>query len=172
MKSTPLKVLFLCTGNSARSILGEYLLGHFGGGRFETVSAGAEPTGRVNPLALRVLAEDYGIDASAATSQSMEDYLAAGIDLVVTVCDHARDTCPFFPGGALQVHWGSEDPAAFEGPEGEAMEVFRQVAREIECRVRLFCDLASGDRELPEMMAELREIGEATPPLSPSGGTS
>lgn len=164
MRSTQLKVLFLCTGNSARSILGEYLLGQLGAGRFEAVSAGAEPTGRVNPLALRILAEDYGIDASAATSQPMEDYLEAGIHLVITVCDHARDTCPLFPGGARQVHWGSEDPAAFVGSEREALEVFRRVAREIEHRVRLFCELPlgelPGDHALPEMMARLREIGE------------
>lgn len=163
MRSIPFKILFLCTGNSARSILGEYLLGHIGAGRFETVSAGADPTGRVNPLALRVLAEDYGIDASAATSQPMEDFLQAGLDLVITVCDHARDSCPLFPGGALQVHWGSEDPAAFVGSESEALEVFRRVAREIEHRVRLFCELPLDDQALPEMIARLREIGEESP---------
>ena len=163
MKASKLKVLFLCTGNSARSILGEYLLRHVGGGRFETVSAGADPTGRVNPLALRVLREDYGIDASDARSQPWTDYADAGVDLVITVCDHARDSCPIFPGDALSVHWGSPDPAAFAGPEEEALEVFRGVAREIEHRVRRLCALPLSELGRGELEERLRQIGRERP---------
>ncbi len=159
MSTAKLKVLFLCTGNSARSIFGEYLLREVGGDRFEAVSAGANPTGRVNPLAVKVLRDDYGIDASGARSQSWRDYAEAGVDLVITVCGHARETCPFFPGAPLQVHWGSEDPAAFEGPEERALEVFRSVAREIEGRVRRLCELPVGQIEPQELAARLRQIG-------------
>ncbi len=172
-----LKVLFLCTGNSARSILGEYLLRHRGSERFETRSAGARPTGRVHPLALRVLAEGYGIDASGARSESWEVYRDAGSDLVLTVCDHARDTCPVFSnsavrrsGGhrdagrrsgdpAIQAHWGSVDPAAFEGPEAEALELFRQVARQIDRRVTRLADLDVEAMAPEELQARLEAIG-------------
>lgn len=159
MSFSNLKVLFLCTGNSARSILGEYLLRHRGGERFEVVSAGAVPTGRVNPLAQQVLLEDYGIDAADARSQSLEEYLDAGIDLVITVCDHARDTCPLFPGGAMKVHWGSPDPAAFAGPEVEALALFRRVAREIERRVDRFCELPIEELSRRDLASRLNEIG-------------
>ena len=160
MNDAKFKVLFLCTGNSARSIFGEYLLREIGGERFEAVSAGANPTGRVNPLAVKVLADDFGIDASGALSQSWRDYAEAGVDLVITVCGHARDSCPFSPGAPLQVHWGSEDPAAFEGPEEQALEVFRGVAREIEGRVRRLCELSFAELEPEELAARLRQIGE------------
>lgn len=159
METSKLKVLFLCTGNSARSILGEYLLRRHGADRFDPVSAGAAPTGRVHPLALKVLAEDYGIDASDAQSESWQTYADAGVDLVITVCDHARDTCPLFPGDALRVHWGSPDPAAFEGGEEEALEVFRGVAREIEDRVRRMCELPWAGRTLRDLEPRLAEIG-------------
>ncbi len=159
METAKLKVLFLCTGNSARSIFGEYLLREIGGDRFEASSAGAKPTGRVNPLAVKVLRDDYHIDASGARSESWRDYAEAGIDVVVTVCDHARDTCAYLPGGALQVHWGSSDPAAFEGPEAEALEVFRAVAREIEGRVRRLCELPAAELKPRDLAAGLRQIG-------------
>lgn len=156
-----LQVLFLCTGNSARSVLGEYLLRHRGGGRFETRSAGARPTGRVHPLALRVLAEGYGIDASGAKSESWEVYRDAGLDVVLTVCDHARDTCPVFAGSApvIQAHWGSEDPAAFEGPEDEALELFRRVARQIDRRVTRLAELDLEGMAPEELRVRLAAIG-------------
>lgn len=160
METSKLKVLFLCTGNSARSILGEYLLRHVAGDRFDAVSAGAAPTGRVHPLALKVLAEDYGIDASDARSESWQAYAEAGVDLVISVCDHARDHCPVFPAAALRAHWGSPDPAAFAGPEDEALRVFREVAREIEGRVRRLAELGPGELSSPELEARLAEIGQ------------
>ena len=147
MSNSALSVLFLCTGNSARSILGEYLLRRHGEGRIETLSAGARPTGCVHPLALRVLREDYDIDAGDACSESVDLYVARDLDVVVTVCDHARDICPVFPRrvvqvrGLVQVHWGSPDPAACTGPDDEALTVFRDVAGQIDGRVRRFAEL-------------------------------
>src|SRR4051812_30339244 len=105
--SAPLKALILCTGNSARSILGEYLLRSSGEGRFEVVSAGSRPTGRVNPLAVQVLRERYHLDASDARSKSCAEFRGVEFDFVITVCDHARDACPVWPGSRIVTHWSS-----------------------------------------------------------------
>ena len=135
---TPFKVLILCTGNSARSIIGEYLLRAKGHGRFEVYSAGAKPTGRVHPLAIRVLRERYGIDASAARSKSWDEFRDVHFDLVITVCDQAKETCPVWPGQPVVAHWGSPDPAAVEGAEEHRYRAFVDVASEIAARVDLF----------------------------------
>ncbi len=147
------KVLFLCTGNSARSILGEYLLRAMDA-RFETYSAGAEPTGKVHPMALQVLREGYGIDAGDAESKSWEAVQDVDFDVVITVCDHARDTCPMPGSSAVQAHWGSPDPAAAGADEAEAM--FRSVAAEIHGRLERFCALP-WDRLGDVPLASLRE---------------
>ena len=139
------KVLFLCTGNSARSIFGEYLLRRAGGGQFEVHSAGAFPTGKVNPFAIRVLKDVYGIDASAARSKSWEEFGDTQFDVVITVCDNARETCPVFPGQPAMVHWSLRDPAAATGTDEEIYETFKQVAREIENRIEQFM-ASSSDR--------------------------
>ena len=110
------KVLFLCTGNSARSILAEFLLRKLDPARFEACSAGSNPRGRVNPLVLEVLKNDYRIDASAARSKSWEEFRDVKFDFVITVCDKARESCPIWPGQPVVAHWGSEDP---DGAEGE-----------------------------------------------------
>ena len=109
LRDAPIRVLFVCTGNSARSLMAEALLRHLGGGAFEVHSAGTEPKG-VNPLTLQVLAE-AGIDASWARSKSVSEYLGQRFDYVVTVCDQARQVCPVFPGVHQSLHWGYEDPA-------------------------------------------------------------
>ena len=132
----PIRVLFVCTGNSARSVMAEALLRHHGGDRFEVFSAGTEPKG-VNPLTLRVLAE-AGIDASWARSKSVDEYLGQSFDYVVTVCDQARQSCPVFPGVHESLHWGYEDPAAAEGTDEERLAVFRKVFIQIGERVRQF----------------------------------
>lgn len=132
------KVLFLCTGNSARSIFGEYLLRRAGGDRFEVYSAGAFPTGKVNPFAIRVLQDVYGIDASSARSKSWEEYEATKFDVVITVCDNARETCPLFPGQPAMLHWSLPDPAAAQGTDEEIYETFKEVARDIEHRIEEF----------------------------------
>jgi arsenate reductase (thioredoxin) len=154
----PFKVLILCTGNSARSILGEYLLRVKGKGRFEVFSTGAKPTGKVNPLAIRVLRERYGLDASDARSKSWDEFKDVKFDFVITVCDHAREVCPVWPGQPMIAHWGSPDPAAVEGAEDEKYRSFVQVASQIDQRVELFC--AFSDEQLLDAVA-VRRVGEA-----------
>ncbi len=137
----PIRVLFVCTGNSARSIMAETLLRHHGGGRFEVSSAGTDPRG-VNPLTLRVLA-DAGIDAGGVRSKSVTEYLGQEFDYVVTVCDEARQVCPVFPGVHESLHWGYEDPAEAKGTEEERLAVFRRVFIQIGERVRQFATVTS-----------------------------
>jgi arsenate reductase len=121
----PIRVLVVCTGNSARSVMAEALLRQKGGTTFEVHSAGTEPKG-INPLTVRVLAE-AGIDASWARSKSVTEYLGQEFDYVVTVCDEARQVCPVFPGVHQSLHWGYEDPAEAAGSEEERLAVFRRV---------------------------------------------
>jgi arsenate reductase len=142
----PMRVLFVCTGNSARSVMAEALLRHHGGDRFEVHSAGTEPRG-VNPMTLRVL-EEAGIDATGARSKSVNEYLGQTFDYVVTVCDEARQVCPVFPGVHESLHWGYEDPAEAVGNEEERLAVFRKVFIQIGERVRQFATLTA--RVAPE----------------------
>ncbi len=135
-ETTPIRVLFVCTGNSARSVMAEALLRHHGKDRFEVHSAGTEPKG-INPLTLRILAE-AGIDASFARSKSVTEFLGQSFDYVVTVCDQARQSCPVFPGVHESLHWGYEDPAAAEGSEEERQAVFRKVFIQLAERVKQF----------------------------------
>jgi arsenate reductase len=137
-ESRPLKVLFLCTGNSARSIFAEYLLRRAGGERFEVYSAGASPTGKINPFAIRVLKDAYGIDASSARSKSWEEYESVKFDFVITVCDNARESCPVWPGQPAILHWSLPDPALARGTDEEVYETFKRVALEIEHLIELF----------------------------------
>jgi arsenate reductase len=153
----PFKVLILCTGNSARSVIGEYLLRVKGRCRFEVFSAGAKPTGKVNPLATRVLRERYGLDASDARSKSWDEFKAVKLDFVITVCDHAREVCPVWPGQPMIAHWGSPDPAGVEGTEDEKYQSFVQVASQIDQRVELLC--AFSDERLLDA-ASVRRVGE------------
>jgi arsenate reductase (thioredoxin) len=155
----PYKVLILCTGNSARSIIGEYLLRLKGKGRFESFSAGSNPTGTVNPLALWVLKDRYGIDASAARSKSWEEFEDVQFNFIITVCDNAREACPVWPGHPVIAHWGSPDPAALQGTEAEKKWLFVQVASQIARRVELLCALP--DSELGKL--EVGGIGRISP---------
>ncbi len=132
----PIRLLFLCTGNSARSIIGEAVLRARGGGRFDVSSAGTEPK-EVNPLTLRALAE-AGIDATAATSKSVELFVEQAFDYVITVCDDAAERCPVFPGNVQRIHWSFADPAAVRGPEEERLAAFRETVRLMEERVAAF----------------------------------
>ena len=154
---TPYKVLILCTGNSARSVLGEYLLRAKGKGRFEVHSAGSHPTGRVNPLAIRTLAEKYGLDASGARSKSWDEFKDVKFDFVITVCDNAKEACPIWPGQPMIAHWGSPDPAGAEGTEDEKYQFFVNVASQISRRVELFC--AFPDDRLLDAVA-VRHVGD------------
>ena len=136
-----IRVLFVCTGNSARSIMAEAALRQHGEDRFEVFSAGTDPRG-VNPLTLRVLS-DAGIDASWARSKSVQEFLGQPFDYVITVCDQARETCPVFPAAQESLHWGYEDPAEAMGSEDERLAVFRRVFTGIGERVQLFATVAT-----------------------------
>ena len=123
------KVLFLCTGNSARSQMAEGYLRHAGGGRFEAMSAGVEPKG-LNQLAVEAMRE-IGIDISRQKSKAVEELLAANPAYVVTVCDNAKQTCPTFPGTFKSLHWGLQDPAGVSGSHDEKLAAFRRIRDEI-----------------------------------------
>ena len=137
----PIRVLFVCTGNSARSLMAEALLRHSGGAAFEVHGAGTEPKG-VNPLTLRVLAE-AGLDASDVRSKSVAEFAGQSFDYVITVCDQARQACPVFPGGGAGLHWGYEDPADAVGTDEERLVVFRRVFTELGERIHQFVPLAT-----------------------------
>lgn len=157
----PFKILFLCTGNSARSIIGEYLIRRIGQGRFESYSAGAQPTGRVNPFAVKILRELYHIDATDARSKSWEEYEDVEFDFVITVCDNARESCPIWPGQPIIAHWGLPDPAAVEGSDEEKTRAFRQAAYQLQRRIELFCSLPFDKLDRLRLEKLTRDIGNA-----------
>ena len=134
----PIRVLFICTHNSARSQIAEALLGRDGGGRFEAFSAGTEATG-VRPQTVQVLSE-LGIDWSAARSKTIAEFLDQPFDYVVTVCDDARDACPVFPGAARTLHWNLPDPSTVTGTEAARLDAFRDTLRHVEERLAPFIE--------------------------------
>lgn len=140
MSAAPIRVLFVCTGNSARSQLAEALLTQFGGDDFEVYSAGTEPKG-VNPFAVETLAS-RGIDWSGAASKSVTQFIGQSFDYVITVCDRARQSCPVFPGQYNSLHWGLEDPAEVEGTAAEKRAAFDRTAMELTQRLRPFIEVA------------------------------
>ncbi len=145
--ASPVRVLVVCTGNSARSQLGEALLAHLGGAAFDAASAGTDPKG-VNPYSVRVLAE-IGIDWSTATSKGLDGFLGQPFDYVITVCDRAKQSCPVFPGSGNALHWGLEDPAEAEGTDEERLEAFRRTRTELTLRLRPFIEIARRTAGLP-----------------------
>jgi arsenate reductase len=154
--------LFLCTGNSARSIMAEALLNHWGTGKFQAFSAGSHPAGTVNPLAIQLL-ERMRIPCAGARSKAWDEFAQPGaprLDFVFTVCDNAAgEICPVWPGQPMTAHWGVEDPAAVEGDGLERINAFRRAFNVLEHRIKIFASLppASLDK------ARLREIGESMP---------
>lgn len=156
--------LFLCTGNSARSILAEAILDRLGGARFRAFSAGSHPKGAVHPMALAVLRE-HGDDTSGLRSKGWEEFAkpgAAALDFVFTVCDDAAgEACPIWPGQPMTAHWGIEDPAAFEGPADEQRWRFRRVYQVLERRIELFTSLGLESLDRLALRARLAEIGKA-----------
>ena len=136
----PIRVLFVCTHNSARSQIAEALLGRYGGDDFEVHSAGTEAT-RVNPYAIRVLAE-AGTDWSAARSKVITEFLDQRFDYVITVCDRARESCPVFPGSTNTLHWGLDDPSDVDGTDEERLAAFRRTEQEVAGRLRPFIEVA------------------------------
>ncbi len=141
-KILPYKILFLCTGNSARNVIAEYLIREIAPRRFESYSAGSATSGEVNPHALEVLAE-YGIDASTAKNRNVNEFIEDGIefDLVITLCDGAKFLWTIWPGAPVIAHWDSPDPEAANGMEETIPDAFRDVALQIRRRLELFCRL-------------------------------
>jgi len=131
------KVLFLCTGNSCRSQIAEGYLKHLAGEKFDVYSAGLEPS-QVNPNAIRVMKEE-NIDISFHTSDDINKFINEDFDYIVTVCDNAKENCPYFPGDAIRIHWSFEDPADATGSEEEVLAVFREVRDQIKKRIIDFC---------------------------------
>lgn len=130
----PVKVLFLCTGNSFRSQMAEGLLRHLGDGAVEVASAGTHPK-PIHPDAIRCLRE-IGVDISAQRSKSIEPFLEQPFDYVITLCDAAKQECPVFPGASESLHWSLPDPAAVQGTDEERMRVFRSVREELATRIQ------------------------------------
>ena len=128
------KVLFLCTGNSARSQMAEGLLRIYGGDQFEIKSAGLDPKG-IHPMTIQVMKE-LNYDMIGHSSKSLSDFTGKeNFDFLITVCDHAKESCPIFPGVGDRLHWGFDDPAAFEGPDEIKLKKFRQVRDELETKI-------------------------------------
>lgn len=160
MSDEPVNVLFLCTGNSARSILAEVLLNRDGEGRFRAYSAGSQPKGKPHPMALEVL-RSHGFDTDGLRSKSWTEFAgtdAPHIDLIITVCDNAAgESCPVWPGRPITSHWGIEDPASVEGP-GQR-EAFETALRYLRNRISLLLALPTKSIDDLTLRARLREIG-------------
>lgn len=156
-------VLFLCTGNSARSIMAESILRKLGAARFNAFSAGSHPKGAVNPLTLKTL-EAYGYPAEGLRSKSWDEFAtpnAPQLDFVFTVCDNAAgEACPAWPGQPMTAHWGIEDPAAVEGTNIDKERAFAQAFRYLRNRITLFIALPIKSLDKLSLMSRLREIGE------------
>jgi len=160
----PLNVLFLCTGNSARSIMAEALLNRTGGGRFRAFSAGSHPKGQVHPLAIETLRQ-MNLPVDGLRSKSWNEFGgpdAPQMDFVFTVCGNAaREACPTWSGQPLTAHWGVDDPAAVEGTRDEQVRAFLRALTELDARIKLFSDLPFESLNRMSLQARIREIGEA-----------
>ncbi|HEX4756573.1 MAG TPA: arsenate reductase ArsC [Terracidiphilus sp.] len=159
----PYNVLILCTGNSARSIIGEALFNTLGAGRFNAFSAGSHPTGRVNPFAIeQVRALGYPIEN--LRSKSWDEFAAPGapqLDFVITVCDKAAgEVCPFWPGQPITAHWGFPDPASIEGSDEEKRAAFAQTLRQMRRRIELFLNLPIEALDSLAIEKKMRAIGQ------------
>ena len=159
-------VLFLCTGNSARSIIAEALLNHWGKGRFKAYSAGSFPKSQPNPYALELI-ERLGLPTAGLRSKSWDEFSRPGapqMDFVFTVCDQAAaEPCPVWPGQPMSAHWGMEDPAAVEGTELQKREAFRRAFREMENRLKVFVSLRVSALDQIALKKEVDRIGTIVP---------
>ncbi|MEA3105999.1 MAG: hypothetical protein QOI88_604 [Gammaproteobacteria bacterium] len=164
-------VLFLCTGNSARSILAESLLNSIGDGRFHGFSAGSFPKGQVHPFAVDLL-KRMNLPEKNLRSKSWDEFAAPGaplIDFIFTVCDDAAgEVCPVWPGKPMTAHWGVADPAAVEGTDMEKTTAFRKAFKELETRIKLFTSLPLDSLDAMTLKAKLREIGNSEGATKPS----
>lgn len=168
-------VLFLCTGNSARSILGEALVNHVGEGRFRAYSAGSTPKGDVHPLALDTLAKN-GISTDGLRSKGWDEFAAPDapkMDFVFTVCDNAAgEACPVWPGQPMTAHWGIEDPAAVEGPEYRRRAAFDDAFRYLRNRITAFMSLPLGTIDRMALTSKLQGIGAMEGTTSQNSGAA
>ena len=157
-----LNVLFLCTGNTARSVLAEGILRKDGAGQFKAYSAGSQPKGVVNPFALKTLAA-FGYPTDGYRSKSWDEFAAVGVpqmDFIFTVCDNAAgETCPIWLGHAMTAHWGIDDPAAIEGSDLEKERAFATAFKQLRRRIELFISLPIDKLSEISLKAELRDIG-------------
>ena len=166
----PYHVLFLCTGNSARSILAEAVMNREGHGRFKGYSAGSRPTGQPNPLALALLQRE-GFDTSFARSKSWDEFATSAthepgaprLDFVFTVCDNAAaEECPYWPGQPVSARWGLPDPAAAEGTDAQKALAFAETYRALTRRIQAFAALPLATLDALTLQARLRDIGSQT----------
>jgi arsenate reductase len=162
MMQQPYQVLFLCTGNSARSVLAESLLNHWGRGAFIAHSAGSHPKGQVHPIAIELL-HQMRLPTEGLRSKSWDEFAQPGaprMDFVFTVCDNAAgEACPVWPGQPITAHWGVEDPAAVEGSDTDKWVAFREAFRQLENRVKLFTNLPLATLDRMTLQRRVREIG-------------
>jgi arsenate reductase len=163
MQDKIFNVLFLCTGNSARSIVAEKIIDRFGRGRFKGFSAGSHPAGRVNPLALEILRRNNYV-TEGLRSKDWSEFAAPGapaMDFVFTVCDRAAaEACPVWPGQPMTAHWGIPDPAAAVGDEVTRMMAFRQALASLENRISIFVSLPIASLDRLKLQKKLDEIGQ------------
>nr|VFK56841.1 MAG: arsenate reductase [Candidatus Kentron sp. TUN]VFK63868.1 MAG: arsenate reductase [Candidatus Kentron sp. TUN] len=156
-------ILFLCTGNSARSILAESILRFRDAERFGSYSAGSHPTGEINPLALKLLRE-FHLDTEGLRSKSWDEFAQPGapkMDFVFTVCGRAAgEVCPVWIGEPIKAHWGIDDPAAVQGTETERMDAFRTAFRKLESRIKIFTSLPIETSSPEKLQESLNEIGQ------------
>ena len=160
-------VLFLCTGNSARSIMSECALGRWGKGKFRGFSAGSHPKGSVHPMTLELLKE-LNYETSGLRSKSWDEFArpdSPSLDFVFTVCDQAAaEVCPVWPGQPITAHWGAADPAAFVGSPDEGRRFFFRIYRELENRIKIFASLRIDTLDRFALENRVREIGKTTLP--------
>ena len=164
MTDRPFNVLFLCTGNSARSILAEALIKHWALGKFAGFSAGSHPKGEVHPMALEYL-RHVRLPTDGLRSKSWDEFAAPGapqLDFVFTVCDNAAgEVCPAWPGQPMTAHWGVEDPAAVEGTDAQKWQAFRQAHTTLEARIKVFTSLPMRSLDRIKLQERLDAIGKA-----------
>jgi arsenate reductase (thioredoxin) len=166
MSDQPINVLFLCTHNSARSILAEAVLNHIGRGRFKAYSAGSSPreNQQPNPLGLKVL-QTAGISIDGLSSKSWDDFGkpdAPHMDLVITVCDNAAgEVCPYWPGQPATAHWGYADPSAVAGSDEQRLEAFRQTLHAIRRRLELLVNLPAGSVDRLMLQNQARDLAKS-----------
>jgi protein-tyrosine-phosphatase len=163
-------VLFLCTGNSARSILAESLINTLGRGKFRGFSAGSFPKGRVHPMAIELL-KRVNLPTEGLRSKSWDEFAAPGappLDFIFTVCDNAAgEVCPVWPGKPVTAHWGIADPAAVEGTDADKARAFHKALMELETRIRLFIALPLASLDRMKLQETLRAIGKQPPAADP-----